>query len=70
MEDVVLMRKSMMLGKILRFGGKFEELLAHLKNAREAAERHGLEMFDEDLSSLTCDLADTLRELNDLVSAE
>jgi hypothetical protein len=51
----VLFRKHMILGRMLRFRGRFKE--SHLN-------------FDEDLHSLICDLADTLRELNDTVSAE
>jgi len=70
MEEVVLFRKNMMLGRILRFGGRFQESLMHLEWSRKAAEQRKDLTFDEDLRDLTCDLADTLRELDEPVSAE
>jgi hypothetical protein len=70
MENVVLFRKNMMLGRVLRFQGAFKESLTHLKKARTTAERRKDLIFDEDLLDLTCDLADTLRELDDPTSAE
>jgi hypothetical protein len=70
MEDVVLFRKDMILGRILRFGGRFKESLAHLERSRNLANQHRDLNFDEDLRDLTCDLSDTLRELEDPVSAE
>ena len=66
----MLLRKDMMLGRVLRLQGKFAESLMHLETARKTAERCGDLIFDEDLRDLTCDLADTLRELDNLVPAE
>ena len=60
----------MILGRALRFHGEFKESLTHLQGSREIAERRKDLIFDEDLRNLTCDLADTLRELDDPVSAE
>jgi tetratricopeptide (TPR) repeat protein len=70
MEEVLLFRKDMMLGRVLRFQGEFAESLAHLERARKTAEQRKDLIFDEDLRDLTCDLADTLRELDDPASAE
>lgn len=70
MEDVVLVRKHILLGRILRYMGKFDESLASLEVARKTTERHGAAFFDEDLRDLICELSDTLRELDDPVSAE
>lgn len=70
MEDVVLVRKHILLGRILRYMGKFNESLASLEIARKTTERHGAAFFDEDLRDLVCELSDTLRELDDPVSAE
>lgn len=69
-EEVVLFRKDMILGRILRFQGEFTESLTHLERARKATEQRKGLIFDEDLRDLTCDLADTLRELDQPVSAE
>lgn len=71
MEDVVLFRKYMLLGKIMRFRGKFNESLQYLHRARETAERQQKDLsFDEDLPVFACELADALRELDDPKSAE
>jgi len=70
MEEVVLFRRNMILGRILRYQGKFDESLAHLEESRNIAARRKDLNFDEDLHDLTCDLADTLRELNNPVLAE
>lgn len=69
-ENIVLFRRDMMLGRVLRFQGEFRELLAHLESARKTAGQCKDLVFDEDLRDFTCDLADTLRELDDPVSAE
>jgi len=69
MEEVVLFRKNMVLGRILRFGGEFQESLTHLELSRIAAEQRKDLIFDDDLRDLTCDLADTLRELDQPVAA-
>ncbi|KND92895.1 hypothetical protein TOPH_02403 [Tolypocladium ophioglossoides CBS 100239] len=70
MEEVVLFRKNMILGRILRFQGEFTESLTHLEIARKTTEKRKDLIFDEDLRDVTCDLADTLRELDDPTSAE
>ncbi|RDA90092.1 hypothetical protein CP533_2944 [Ophiocordyceps camponoti-saundersi (nom. inval.)] len=70
MEETVLVRRAMMLGKIFRFQGEFTESLRHLEMARKITEQCKDLIFDEDLRNITCDLADTLRELDDPVSAE
>jgi hypothetical protein len=70
MEEVVLFRKSMMLGRLLRYQGDFAGSLTHLEKARKTPEEHRVLIFEEDLRDLICDLADTLRELDDPVTAE
>lgn len=69
-EQVTVFRKELLLGRVLRFLGVFKESLLHLDQARETAE-HGKDLlFDEDLCDLTCEHADTLRELDDPGAAE
>lgn len=70
MEEVVLVRKGMILGKAMRFQGDFEESRKHLEYSRKITEQRKDLTFDEDLRDLTCDLADTLRELDEAISAE
>ncbi|KAI0572219.1 hypothetical protein Alg130_10587 [Pyrenophora tritici-repentis] len=70
MENILLVRKHMLLGRVSRYMGNFKDSLAHLESARSTTERVGAALFDEDLSDLTCELSDTLRELDDPVSAE
>ena len=70
MEESVLFRKHMILGRILRFGGRFEESRAQLERSLDLSRQLDSLNFDEDLRDLICDLADTLRELGDPVSAE
>lgn len=70
MEEVVLFRRDMILGRILRFQGEFACSLTHLERAQRTAERRRDVIFDEDLRDLTCDIADTLREVDDPTSAE
>lgn len=70
MEEVVLFRKDMMLGRLLRFQGEFAESLAHLEKSRKTAEERRVLTSEEDLCDLTCDLADTLRELDNPATAE
>lgn len=69
-EQVVVFRKEMLLGKILRFQGAFSESLIRLKTARKILEHCKYLIFDEDLRDLTCDHGDTLRELGDSAAAE
>lgn len=70
MEVTVLFRRDIILGRVLRFRGEFEESRTHLMDSLETAKRHKHLIFDEDLRDLTCDLADTLLELGDPVTAE
>jgi hypothetical protein len=69
-EEVVLFRNHMVLGRILRFAGRFKESLAYLKRSQNLADQHRDLNFDDDLRDLTCDLSDTPRELDDPASAE
>ena len=59
-----------MLGRVLWFQGAFAESLVHLERARKTVEQRKDLIFDEDLRDLICDLADTLRELDDPATAE
>ncbi|KAF4469593.1 hypothetical protein FALBO_3506 [Fusarium albosuccineum] len=70
MEKTILFKKGMLLGKLLRFSGRFQESLVHLEAVQRLAEQPESIVFDEDLRDFTCDLADTLRELNRPMSAE
>jgi tetratricopeptide (TPR) repeat protein len=70
MEITTLFRRDLLLGRILRFQGKFEDSFTYLQRSQKMAEQHKNLIFDEDLRDLVCDLADTLRELEDPVSAE
>ncbi|KAJ4316487.1 hypothetical protein N0V84_007843 [Fusarium piperis] len=69
-EQVIVFRRDMLLGRTLRFQGAFKESLMHLERARKTAEHCKGLIFDEDLRDLTCDHADTLRELEDPWAAE
>ncbi|OJD12144.1 hypothetical protein AJ78_07215 [Emergomyces pasteurianus Ep9510] len=69
-EEVVLFRKHVILGKVLRFQGKFRESLLNLEKSKNLADRcHDL-FFNEDRCDLMCNLADTLRELERPANAE
>lgn len=70
MEETVLVRQHMLLGRVLRFVGRFDDSLLHLRKAMELTKHRDASFFDEDLRDLICDLADTLRELNDPFAAE
>ncbi|RGP65267.1 hypothetical protein FLONG3_9297 [Fusarium longipes] len=70
LERVVMSRKHMMLGRILRLEGAFEQSRLELKRAEEIMNEHNELNFEEDLRDFTCDYADTLRELDDLEAAE
>ena len=70
MEQAVQFRIGMLLGRFLRYQGEFVESLAHLKQSRDEAEKRGSLFFDEDLRDLTCNLADTFRELDDPIALE
>ncbi|OAA55879.1 Tetratricopeptide-like helical [Niveomyces insectorum RCEF 264] len=73
LESVVLFRQSMIWGRFLRFRGDFVEARARLREAQEQQRNQShrqLISLDEELQDFTCDLADTLRELNELEEAE
>ncbi|OJD19200.1 hypothetical protein AJ78_00813 [Emergomyces pasteurianus Ep9510] len=69
-EEVVLFRKHVILGKVLRFQGKFRESLLNLEKSKNLADRCYNLFFDEDRCDLMCNLADTLRELERPADAE
>jgi tetratricopeptide (TPR) repeat protein len=70
METVVLFRRHILLGKICRHQGNFNDSLNHLKRARHiASDCQGLTFF-EDEKDLTCSFADTFLELDDPISGE
>ncbi|PNP78863.1 hypothetical protein FNYG_07728 [Fusarium nygamai] len=70
LERVVEFRKNIMLGRILRYQGLFGESLTYLERAQTTAAQENDLTFYEDFRDLTCDLADTLRELNEPASGE
>lgn len=63
-------RNGMILGRVLRFQGRFKEALVHLRKSFAMVKQLRELCFDEDLRDLTCDIADTLRELDELQAAE
>ncbi|KAM0293685.1 hypothetical protein ACHAPM_011555 [Fusarium culmorum] len=69
-ERVVMLRNHMMLGRILRFKGEFKSSRNHPEKAEGIIEEYKELDFDKDRLDLTCDYADTLRELGELESAE
>lgn len=70
MEWVLIFRRDMLLGGILRFLGEFEASRVHLESARHTANQFKDIVFDEDFRDLACDYADTLRELDHARPAE
>uniref|UniRef100_A0A8H7TVD7 Uncharacterized protein n=1 Tax=Bionectria ochroleuca TaxID=29856 RepID=A0A8H7TVD7_BIOOC len=70
LERVIIFRKALLMGRLLRFQGAFEESIAHLRSAHELLDASDEISFDEDLRDLFCELADTLRELDNLQLAE
>ncbi|PTD04502.1 hypothetical protein HYE67_001031 [Fusarium culmorum] len=70
LETILSFRKYSLLGRVMRLQGNFEKALELLKTAHQASQITGELVFDEDLRDLTCDLADTLRELNEPVAGE
>ncbi|KAF5658480.1 hypothetical protein FCIRC_12885 [Fusarium circinatum] len=70
LERIVEFRKNILLGKILRYQGLFRESLTYLERAQTSAAQENDLSFYEDFRDLTCDLADTLRELNQPTSGE
>ncbi|CVL11857.1 hypothetical protein FPRO06_07906 [Fusarium proliferatum] len=70
LERVVEFRKNILLGRILRYQGAFRESLTYLERAQTTAAQENDLTFYEDFRDLTCDLADTLRELDEPMSGE
>ncbi|QGI96355.1 hypothetical protein CEK26_009424 [Fusarium fujikuroi] len=70
LERVVEFRKNILLGRILRYQGVFRESLTYLEKAQTIAAQENDLTFYEDFRDLTCDLADTLRELDEPTSGE
>ncbi len=59
-EEVVLFRKHVILGKISRFQGNFRESLAHLERSKNMVDQRKDLFFDEDRCDLVCNLTDML----------
>lgn len=70
MEQVVQFRRGVTLGRVLRTQGRFSEAHTHLKRSHGLAEHLQDLSFDEDRRDLTCEMADTLRELDKPEAAE
>lgn len=70
LEQTVLFRKKVLLGRISRYQGNFEESLAHLEEASASTKLLTDLTFSEDLRELTYELADALRELDQPKAAE
>ena len=70
MEDTVIFRKYIMLGKILRYQGRSKDSLTHLELAKGLADRHRDLTFIEDRGDLAWSLADTFQELDVLTRGE
>lgn len=68
-EEAVTFRMNILRGKIFRFQGRFQESFECLSPYATRSAPGGL-VFDEDLSDLICELADTLRELDNPSHAE
>ena len=63
LEEVVLFRHAILLGRIFRYQGEFETSPRYINQAFEILERRKDLTFNDDLRDLACDRADTLREL-------
>lgn len=70
MEQVVVFRKHLILGRMSRYQGEFYASLEALERCRDLIQSLRQLDFDEDLRDLTCELADTLRELDRNKAAE
>ena len=70
LEKIVTLRQAILLAKVLRFQGVFDESLTHIEKARAAVEQCKYLSLDDDLRDLASEHADTLLELGDPVSAE
>ncbi|KAH7236328.1 hypothetical protein BKA59DRAFT_308141 [Fusarium tricinctum] len=70
LEKVLSFRKHSLLGRVMRLQGNFSNALRLLKMAHRASQEPNEIVFDEDLRDMTCDLADTLRELDETATGE
>ncbi|CAH0034396.1 unnamed protein product [Clonostachys rhizophaga] len=70
LEKIIIFRKTLLMGSLLRFQGTFEESITHLRSAHELLDASDEIAFDEELRDLFCELADTLRELDNPQLAE
>ena len=70
MEQVVLFRQYLLMGKILRYQGHFKASLQYLQGAQNITNTAKDLIFVEDASDLACNLADTYLELDDPAVAE
>ncbi|KKY33913.1 putative and nb-arc domain [Diaporthe ampelina] len=70
MEQVVYFRRGVTLGRVLRTQGRFSEAHTHLKRSQDLAEQLRDLTFNDDRRDLTCEMADTLRELDKPEAAE
>lgn len=69
-EDMVLFHKHMMFERVLRFQGKFKDSLVHLEWAWTIVEQWKNLLFNKDLCDLTCNLNNTLQELDKPITAK
>lgn len=70
MEEAVVCRKAMLLGRSLRYRGKFQKATVPLARAIRPSLWSSKIVLDEDLRDIVCDLADSFREIDRLVWAE
>lgn len=70
MEQVVLFRKGVLLGRVLRTQGRFTEAHTHLKRSYDLAQQLRELTFDDDRRDLISEMTDTLRELDKPHDAE
>ncbi|KAJ4132713.1 hypothetical protein NW754_015529 [Fusarium falciforme] len=70
LEEVICFRKHALLGRIMRYQGEFNGSLEQLEIAHKTTQEQSDIILEEDLRDLTCDLADTLRELDRPVAGE
>ncbi|KAJ5481404.1 hypothetical protein N7475_000216 [Penicillium sp. IBT 31633x] len=70
MEQAVLFRQQLIMGKILRYRGYFVESLSYLERSQNITNTAKDLIYLEDTSELACSLADTYLELDDPAKAE
>lgn len=69
-EQVVLFRQHLIMGKIYRYQGHFTASLQHLQRSRSITNTAKDLVFVEDAGDLACNLADTYLELDEPAEAE